>query len=267
MHPPQIKARALELVAQGLNDCEISRRLGIPRGTIRDWRRPRYVPRTGPTTRGETCLRCWRAMKPIRLSPPAYAELLAVYLGDGSISIHARTQRLRIYLDSSYSQINAETEALLKQGFPANKVGIARPSPSPWSGRADSWIVLSLYSSHLTCLFPQHGRGPKHKRPIVLETWQEHILREHPWPFIRGCIRTDGCAFINHTDIHRPTPYEYLTYDFTNMSKDIVDLFVAACERVNVFTRVTRRSAGGWDARINRRESVALMLEHVGLKQ
>jgi hypothetical protein len=28
MHPPEVKARALELVAQGVNDCEISRRIG-----------------------------------------------------------------------------------------------------------------------------------------------------------------------------------------------------------------------------------------------
>jgi hypothetical protein len=31
-------ALALALVAEGLNDCEIGRRTGIPRGTIRDWR-------------------------------------------------------------------------------------------------------------------------------------------------------------------------------------------------------------------------------------
>ena len=30
--------RALELIEIGINDCEIGRRLGIPRGTIRDWR-------------------------------------------------------------------------------------------------------------------------------------------------------------------------------------------------------------------------------------
>jgi hypothetical protein len=29
MRPPEVKAAALELVAQGLNDCEISRRLGF----------------------------------------------------------------------------------------------------------------------------------------------------------------------------------------------------------------------------------------------
>jgi hypothetical protein len=117
------------------------------------------------------------------------------------------------------------------------------------------------------CLFPQHGRGKKHERPILLESWQRRILHSAPWSFLRGCIRTDGCAFINRTDIHRPKPYEYLSYEFSNMSKDIVDLFVEACDRGGVFTRVTSNSSGRWSVRINRRESVAMMLEHIGMKE
>jgi hypothetical protein len=45
MYPPEVRAKALELVAAGLNDCEIARRLGILRRTILDWRRPTYVSR------------------------------------------------------------------------------------------------------------------------------------------------------------------------------------------------------------------------------
>jgi hypothetical protein len=218
MHPPEGKAAALELVAQGLNDCEISRRMGIPRGTIRDWRRPTYVPRN-PEVPSETCPRCWRAAKPMRFAPGDYSELLAVYLGDGCITEHARTLRLLIHLDAKYPQICAETEALLKRCFPHNAVSYARPSASSWSGRDDTWHILSVYSSHLACLFPQHGRGKKHERRIILEPWQERLVWTAPWPFIRGCIRTDGCAFINRTDVHREQPYEYLSYDFANMSK------------------------------------------------
>jgi hypothetical protein len=142
MHPPEVRAETLALVEAGLNDCEISRRLGIPRGTIRDWR----------------------------------------------------------------------------------------------------------------------------KRRIILEPWQTAIIEAHPWSFIRACVWTDGCAFVNRTDVHRPTPYEYLSYEFSNMSKDIVDLFIASCDRVGVLTRVNRSRRGLWDVRINRRASVALMVEHVGLK-
>jgi hypothetical protein len=100
----------------------------------------------------------------------------------------------------------------------------------------------------------------------VLERWQEQLVRLAPWPFIRGCIRTDGCCFINRTDVHRPTPYEYVSYEFSNKSDDIVALFVGACEQVGVFTRANQGARGHWSVRINRRESVARMLEHVGRK-
>src|SRR3954469_14295206 len=37
------------------------------------------------------------------------------------------------------------------------------------SAQGGSMRVLCVYSSHLPCLFPQHGAGKKHERPIVLE--------------------------------------------------------------------------------------------------
>src|SRR3954454_7455782 len=33
---------AMALIAAGVNDCEIARRLSLPRTTVRDWRAPRY---------------------------------------------------------------------------------------------------------------------------------------------------------------------------------------------------------------------------------
>ncbi len=38
MRPESEYREALKLIEAGVNDCEIGRRLGIPRGTIRDWR-------------------------------------------------------------------------------------------------------------------------------------------------------------------------------------------------------------------------------------
>jgi hypothetical protein len=195
-------------------------------------------------------------MRPIRASDPDYAELLGLYLGDGSISTHARTLRLRIALDAKYPLIIRDAVDLLGRVFPENPVGLVE-------AHGGTMYFVSLYSSHLACLLPQHGQGMKHHRPIVLESWQEQVLQEEPWPFIRACIRTDGCAFINRTGA-----YEYLSYDFTNMSRDIVELFVGACNHVGVATRVTCGNGQGiWRVRINQRASVALMEAHVGLKR
>src|SRR4051794_16793955 len=103
MHAPQTRAEALRLVDDGVNDCEISRRLGVPRATVRDWRAPRYVPRVEIPT--ESCLRCWRAAKPSIFTDDDYALLLGLYLGDGCVSRMRRTYRLRIHLDIKYPMI------------------------------------------------------------------------------------------------------------------------------------------------------------------
>jgi hypothetical protein len=221
----------MRLVESGLNDCEVSRRLGIARSTVRDWRRPTYVSRREWAM--ENCPRCWEAVRPMRFKPADYSELLALYLGDGYISNHARTQRLRIALDTKYPGIIADCKSLLERCFPTNPVGEV-------TAHGGTMVFVSLYSRHLACLFPQHGAGLKHQRRLILEPWQAR---------------------------NRTGAYEYLSYQFSNMSADLIRLFVEACTRVGVTTRVNQsRRTGIWDVRINRRGSVALMEEHVGLK-
>jgi hypothetical protein len=257
MHPPEVRAHALELVAAGYNDCQVSRMTGVNRRTICDWRRPTYVPQK-PRTPRYTCPGCWRSAKPIRFTSADYTELLALYLGDGCLSRGLRTWRLRITLDNKYPGIIEDTRRLVRRIFPENSVDVV--------SRNDNCVAVSVYSQHVPCLFPQHGAGKKHERRIFVEPWQQAHLTTAPWGFIRGCIRSDGCCFVNRTDIHRPEPYEYVSYGFANRSKDIVDLFVGACDRVGVFTRANCNPDGRWDVRVNRRASVALMLEHVGYK-
>jgi hypothetical protein len=244
VHGEPIQTAARELIAAGVNDCEIARRLGVPRTTVRDWRAPRYVSQPR-----DVCWRCWRLIRPVHFTPADYAELLGLYLGDGHITVLARTDRLRIFLDARHARIVRESEALLRRYFPCNRIGrLGRPR--------ERMVVLHVYNGHLACLFPQHGPGKKHERPIVLEPWQQQLVTTAPWALLRGLIRSDGCAYINRTG-----KYEYLSYCFDNHSADIRRLFMDACEAVGVECRTSRNSV-----RIYRRASVALMLEHVGLK-
>jgi hypothetical protein len=243
VHGPEIREEALRLVAAGVNDCEIARRLGVPRSTVRDWRRPRYFARF------DRCPRCWGRLRPLSWRDADYAELLGLYLGDGHISELARTQRLRICLDSQYPAIVSEADALLRRCFPHNLVGQVR-----FHDGAET--VLHVYSGHLSCLFPQHGPGKKHDRRIELEAWQQAIVDSAPWAFLRGCIRSDGCVFINRTG-----RYEYLSYGFANYSSDILDLFESICLAQGLRPRRYARAI-----RLNRRDDVARLLEHVGTK-
>jgi hypothetical protein len=249
VHPLEIRSNALGLIAKGFNDCEVARRTGIPRSTIRDWRAPAYVPKT--VTHGLRCPRCWQpTYRQIQFTEADYAELLGLYLGDGHIVRAGRTMRLRIFLDSRYPVMISEIRALLARSFPENGIGLIRLDRGSTS-------VVSLYSCHLSCLFPQHGPGKKHERRVLLEGWQERIVAAEPWPFLRGCIRSDGCVFVNRTG-----PYSYLSYEFCNYSADIREAFTRACDLVDVRYRVNGRRI-----RIYQRPSVNLLAANVGLKR
>ena len=179
-----------------------------------------------------------------------YSELLGLYLGDGHISAGARSERLRLMLDAKYPVIVDEAAALLGRVVPDNRVG----RQDLYDGRM---VTLWAYHRHWSCLFPQHGPGKKHDRAIHLEPWQQALVSAAPWDFLRGCIRSDGCFFVNRTG-----KYTYESYDFANVSRDILMLFASTCALVGVECRVYAKRV-----RIYRRASVELMLEHVGRKE
>lgn len=243
VHPPAERQAALALIAQGLNDCEVARRLGISRRTVRDWRVQGAAPARG------ICLRCWRATSLVLFSAADYAELLGLYLGDGHISPFPRTERLRLMLDAKYPVIVDEAAALLDRIVLDCKIGRQHVH----DGRM---VTLWSYYGHWSCLLPQHGPGKKHDRRMLLEPWQQRLVTAAPWAFLRGCIRSDGSVYINRTG-----KYAYESYDFANLSSEILDLFAATCARVGVEHRRYAKCV-----RIYRRASVALMLEHVGRK-
>ncbi len=99
MRPESEYQQALDLIKTGVNDCEIGRRLGIPRGTIRDWRVGREAGSGGRTKewtgrRTGTCFRCDGES----VDEEAYSYLLGMYLGDGCLSAGARNvYRLRVF--------------------------------------------------------------------------------------------------------------------------------------------------------------------------
>ena len=113
---------------------------------------------------------------------------------------------------------------------------------------------------------PQHGAGRKHERRIVLEDWQQAIVDEFPWEFLRGLLHSDGCRTVNRFWTELPSgcigKYEYPRWFFSNRSADIRALFCATCERVGVhWTQSNHRNIS-----ISHRRSVALLDEHVGPK-
>ena len=77
--PESEVAAVRELLAQGLSDYEISRRTGIPRSTVLNWRRGRSRASERPATSADRCRECGGVHSLDGLDREAYAYLLAEY--------------------------------------------------------------------------------------------------------------------------------------------------------------------------------------------
>jgi hypothetical protein len=248
--------RVQRLIEEGLNDCEISRRTGIPRGTICGWRHGN-VPRAVEQARaGRSCTVCGHEKHDFEDLPARdYAYLLGLYLGDGSIVRVGRVYRLVIVLDQKYPGIVRECCHAMATVMPSSMVSVGQKG----GDRAD---YVNSYSKAWPCLFPQHGPGRKHLREIRLTDWQLNIVEREPQSLLRGLIHSDGSYSVN-TIRHPKKTYVYPRYLFSNRSEDIKRIFCNACDLLGIEWRVMNAK----DISIAQRESIAVMDEFVGPKE
>jgi hypothetical protein len=183
-----------------------------------------------------------------------YAYLLGLYLGDGYVAAMARgTFSLRIFLDRRYPYIIAAAHQAIAAVNPSSVV--------PAWPRIGCFVVAS-YWKHWPVVFPQHGPGPKHARPIVLTAWQREITGAEPEALVRGLIHSDGCRFVA-TQRVRGKAYRYSRYSFSNRSDDIRAIFCAHLDLLGI----------GWtqpnacQIAIDRRAEVAKLDVFVGPKR
>ncbi len=259
VHPPQARQEALTMLRGGAKNAEVARHLGIPYGTIGYWLHVDRAKRgESPGRGGAMCPRCDGRT----LDAPAYAYLLGLYLGDGHIIHYTKhhAPSLMITCCDDWPGLIEACEAAMHAVLPDNATcRVRRPGCTN----------VKVYSKHLFCLFPQHGPGKKHDRRIVLETWQQEIVDEHPWDFIRGLIHSDGCRVTNWTErvvggVRKR--YEYPRYFFANVSYDIRQLYTDALDLVGVEWKSCNNSRSVQNISVARRASVALMDAHVGPK-
>jgi hypothetical protein len=189
-----------------------------------------------------------------------YSWLLGYYLGDGCVSEGRRTFQLRVVLDARYPEVIEECQTAMKMVLPDARVH-ARPR------RQDSGVVVEAASPVWPTMLPQHGPGRKHSRRILLTPWQREIVDEHPRPFLRGLINSDGCRTVNRFKTTLPSrrvaEYAYPRYFFSNQSADIRALFCEYCERLGVrWTQSNPRNIS-----VSHRDSVALLDSFVGPKR
>jgi len=187
--------------------------------------------------------------------PSTYTYLLGQYLGDGSIQRSGRSHTLRVFCCDAYPAIMDEVEVAMK----------AVVGGSVFRVPATGCTVVQSNTKRWLHLFPQHGPGMKHTRPIRLEPWQRALVTQDPRPLIRGLIQSDGYRGINWTV--RPVSgemkrYAYPRYQFSNESADIKRIFTDALDQLDIPWRVMNRKT----ISIARREAVAALDEFVGPK-
>ena len=186
-----------------------------------------------------------------------YAALLGFYLGDGCLSHAPRTTALRVSCDRVYPGIISDVE---------HCIGAVHPVRSIHRVLVPGAIVVQNSWKHWPCLFPQHGPGRKHERPIVLASWQDEIVAAHPWDFLRGLLHSDGARVNNWATqvvAGERRRYDYPRWQFVNASEDILGLCTSTLDLVGVpWRRSGRRTVS-----VSTRAGVAELDEHVGVKQ
>jgi hypothetical protein len=131
--------------------------------------------------------------------------------------------------------------------------------------RRKGYHEVKAYDKHWPCLFPQHGPGKKHQRPIVLEPWQQEVVAAHPGRLLRGPFHSDGWRGTNVAVKRRDGEtmrYCYPRYEFCNRSDDIRRILTDALDAL----AIAWRPNGRWRVSVARRDAVAALDEHVGPK-
>ncbi|WP_179811815.1 transcriptional regulator [Nocardiopsis sinuspersici] len=220
----EVLGETFRIKTLSLTDQTVPTQYDISAQTVRSW--PYGNRRTPRTTKSRStyCPFCGTGAP----DPKAYAYLLGLYLGDGYIGgIRNGVDYLSIFCCDTWPGLIEECAATMPKVFP---VGVFRV-------QRRGCTEVKATSKHWRCIFPQHGKGMKHSRKIVLKPWQSEIVDEHPEAFVRGLFHSDGCRVSNRVRKQVRDQwkyYEYPRYFFNNTSQDIVDLLTHALDLLEI---------------------------------
>jgi hypothetical protein len=163
---------------------------------------------------------------------------------------------LHVVNDEQYVEDNGRLQAVMVR---------VKPGGRPHTRRAPGCVITTVSWKHWPCLFPQHGPGRKHARPIVLESWQRTVVEVHPDAFLRGLFHSDGSRVKNWTRkiiAGEWKRYDYPRWQFTNHSADIRGLCCWALDLADVPWRQSN-----WKTiSVSTRTGVARLDALIGLK-
>lgn len=235
----------------GVSFNSIARSTGISRRSLSNWRaghRPCRQPRgfREPV----------RPEDVVRWAPKEYSYLLGLYLGDGHLVEFQRDcWALRVACDAAYPLIVEEARSAMLACRRRGKASVRKVPDS-------NCLIVVSYSKAWPGLFPQHGRGRKHDRPIYLAPWQAELTKVYARELVRGLIHSDGCRF-TAKQLMGTRVYEYDRYSFVNHSEDILRIVSQHLDLLGIeWTRSNWKTI-----QVARREAVARLDTFVGPKR
>jgi hypothetical protein len=168
VHSADKVREVFRLRREGVIQRDIADRTGVSLGQVRKWLHAgEEAVLAGPMRAAEIAHDANGCSLIADLSPRPYAYLLGQYLGDGClVRMRRHVYKLAVTTCDDYPAIREETLRAFRSVMPDRSVNLAVKQ-----GCADVYA----YSKHWPCVFPQHGAGPKHKRPIRLADWQADI--------------------------------------------------------------------------------------------
>ena len=254
MHSLELRRAALGLLETGLSLNAVSKRLGVSRAALREWRElPDLRGRALPPACPRGC--DGGGVEPLRLTAD-YAALLGFYLGDGCLSAARTHFVLRVSCDATYPGIIADVTERIERVHPG--AGVCHvPAPGV--------TVVQNAWKHWPCLFPQHGPGRKHERVLGMQPWQWAVVEEHPGAFLRGLLHSDGARVRNWATrvvAGERKRYDYPRWQFVNTSEEILGWCGDALDLVDV----AWRRSGSRTISVSTRAGVARLDELVGAK-
>lgn len=185
----------------------------------------------------------------ININKQSYSYILGVYLGDGYIDKISRTYRLRIALDSRQDLVIKDCIKHLSILFPDNKINFNKVKNT-------NLCNISIHSNLLPIIFPHLGKGKKHERDIILT--EQQILNINSNYLMKGLFHTDGSFYIAIN--------KYPRYQFTNMSKDIINMFNDCLLNVGITAKIIQRKNGIYNILIQNKKNVKILYYILGEK-
>ena len=149
-------------------------------------------------------------------------------------------------MDGKYTKLNNYVTQQVTNLFPKNKVN---------SHSRENTFIVSVYNKNLPEIF-DFGEGKKHERKIELKSWQKEIL-VHDY-FIKGLFHSDGSYYLsNNRDF----------YNFTNYSKDIIEMYKESCNTLDIKFIEVNYDNGKNRIDHNRRNEVEKLKKLIGTKE